>query len=501
MAVETELKFRVPARKLKMLVRPRIAGSRSDKPSESNLVSTYFDTAKHKLKRRGLSLRIRQDGHGYVQTIKSAGGTQFDRGEWETELDNDEPDLSKADNTPLEAIASRKLRRKLKPVFETSVRRITVPLRMKQSEIALAIDRGQTTVGQRSRPIGEIELELKSGQRLDLFRLARALERKAGAELDLRSKSEHGYELAGDQEHFVVSAEHIVLEPELTSGEAFRVIARSAFRHFSSNADAVRDGEPEGIHQMRVGLRRLRTAISLFSKILTGPSTEEAKAQLKWLANELAPARELDVFIKEEIEPASHDALLRRGGKVIRQEFSRNRDRAFARARTAVNSARYRGLLIDILQWIEARQTIAAADDGGPIDKFATALLRRRIRKLRKGGTRLDEMSAAERHKVRIRAKKIRYAIDFFESLFSSKREQRQLARQSKHLKRIQDALGSLNDFVAHRRLAVDAALKAPHRKERTRAFASGVVLGREEQAIKPLIKIATKEVRGLGKI
>ena len=112
----------------------------------------------------------------------------------------------------------------------------------------------------------------------------------------------------------------------------------------------------------------------------------------------------------------------------------------------------------------------------------------------------LDELSARERHKVRIKAKKLRYAIDFFESLFSRKGERRQLARLSRHLKRVQDALGSLNDFVAHRKLAVDAALKAPHRKERASAFASGVVLGREEQAVKPLIKVAAREVRGLEK-
>ncbi|MGF6306372.1 inorganic triphosphatase YgiF [Bradyrhizobium sp. i1.8.4] len=498
MAAETELKFRVPGRKLKALEKPRIAGAKSGEPSASDLVSTYFDIAKHKLKRHGLTLRVRRDGRDYVQTIKSGAGPQFERGEWETELEDDGLDLDKAEGTPLEELASGKLRRKLKPVFETSVRRITVPLRMKRSEIELAIDRGHTTAGHRSRPIQEIELELKAGRVLDLFRIARALERRSGAELDLCSKAERGYELAGNDEHGIVSAEKVVLDSEFTAGAAFRVIARAALRHFSSNADAVREGEAEGIHQMRVGLRRLRAAISLFSKILTVASTEDIKTQLKWLTNALAPARELDVFVKEDIEPASHDALLRRSGKAIRQEFSGRRDRAFARARHAVSSQRYRSMLIDTLQWIEAKQTIAAEDEGGPIGKFASALLHRRIKKLRKDGRRLDELSARERHKVRIRAKKIRYAIDFFESLFPGRHERKRLARLSRHLKQVQDALGSLNDFVAHRKLAVDAALKAPHRKERARAFTSGVVLGREEQAVKPLIQVAAKEVRGL---
>ncbi|TWB98327.1 inorganic triphosphatase YgiF [Bradyrhizobium macuxiense] len=498
MAAETELKFRVPARKLKALEKPRIGGAKSGEPSTSDLVSTYFDTAKHKLKRHGLTLRVRYDGHDYVQTIKSGAGPQFERGEWETELENDAFDLDKAEGSPLEGLASGGLRRKLKPVFETSVRRITVPLRTRQSEIELAIDRGNTTAGHRSHPIQEIELELKSGRVLDLFRVARALERRSDAELDLRSKAERGYELTGNDQHSIVSAESVALDSGVTAGEAFRVIARSTFRHFSSNADAVREGETEGVHQMRVGLRRLRAAISLFSGILATASTEDVKAQLKWLTNALAPARELDVFVKEDIEPASHDVLLRRGGRAIRQEFSGRRDRAFARARQAIDSQHYRSMLIDTMQWIEAKQTIAADDEGGPIGEFSAALLDRRLKKLRKDGRHVDELSPRQRHKVRIKAKKIRYAIDFFESLFPGKQERKQLKRLSKHLKRIQDALGSLNDFVAHRKLAVDAALKAPHRRERDRAFASGVVLGREEQAVKPLIKIAAQEMRRL---
>jgi CHAD domain-containing protein len=81
----------------------------------------------------------------------------------------------------------------------------------------------------------------------------------------------------------------------------------------------------------------------------------------------------------------------------------------------------------------------------------------------------------------------MRYLLEFFESLFR-KRERKKMARLSKHLKRTQDALGSLNDFIAHRKLAVDAALKAPAQHRRARAFVSGVVLGREEEALKPLM-------------
>jgi inorganic triphosphatase YgiF len=498
MPVETELKFRVPARNLAAVANWHIPRSKLGERSDSDLLSTYFDTAKRKLRRRGVTLRVRQNGNAHIQTVKAANGAQFGRGEWETEIKGDAPDLDKADDTPLKQFSTKKLRGKLQPVFATKVHRATMPVRTKGSEIELAIDRGSIVAGHRSSPIEELELELKSGQIAHLFRIAKALEREAGAELDLRSKSERGYDLADGKDHQAVFASPIELEAGMAAGEAFRAIARSALRHFSGNADAVRNGDAEGIHQMRVGLRRLRAAISLFSKMLLPARMNDIKAELKWLTSELGPAREIDVFVKENIEPTTHDRLLRRGGKAIKDEFSEKRAQAFAQARKAVNSERFRALLVDTLQWIESKQTIATKRASAPIRKFAADVLNRRTRKVRKEGRGLDEMSPRERHKLRIRVKKIRYAVDFFEALFAAKREQKKLARLSKHSKRIQDALGSLNDFVAHRKMAVDAALQAPLKDGRARAFASGVIVGREDQAVKPLMKIAAKDVRRL---
>ncbi|MDH2355497.1 CHAD domain-containing protein [Bradyrhizobium sp. SSUT112] len=498
MAVETELKFRVPARYLGTVASGRVAGGRVGEQARRDLVSTYFDTRKRKLKQHGLTLRVRRDGDRRLQTVKSANGVQLGRGEWETEITDDAPDLGKARGTPLAPIASKKLRRKLKPVFETSVRRVTLPIRTRRSEIELAVDRGRIVAGHRASPIGELELELKSGRLADLFRVARRIERKSRAELDLRSKSDRGYALAHGKEHPVVFAGAIELKGDMSAGEAFRAIAVATARHFSGNTESVRNGDAEGIHQMRVGLRRLRAAVSLFSKVLSGTKVEVIKSELKWLTGELAPAHEIDVFVKENIEPASRDALLRRGGKAIKQEFCDRRDLAFDRARKAVNSERFRSLLIDTLEWIESDRTIATERAEMPIAEFVSAVLDRRIRKARKDGRHLDRMSPGARHKFRIRAKKIRYATEFFGSLFDGKGERKRLARISKHLKRIQDALGTLNDFIAHREMAVDAALHMPRRNGRAGAFASGVVVGREDRAIRPLLAVAAREARAL---
>ncbi|WOH67788.1 CHAD domain-containing protein [Bradyrhizobium sp. BWA-3-5] len=497
MGVETEIKFRVPRRNIMALAHLKIAGSRIGERSESDLTSTYFDTRKRKLKQHGLLLRVRQCNGKHVQTIKKVSTGQFGRGEWESELKDGHPDLGEADGTPLQEIASKKLRRKLRPVFKTSVRRTTLPVRSQGSEIEVAIDRGEIVAGRRSMPIEEVELELKRGRPRDLFQFARAVERKLAAELYLKGKSERGYDLVDGKDKEAVFAEPIELDHRMSAIEGFKAIAHATLRHFSGNIDAVRNLDLEGVHQMRVGLRRLRAAISLFSNILSGAKTEQIKTELKWLSNQLARAREIDVFLQEKVEPVAGKINPQRGIKAIEREFAARRDEALERARSAVSSGRCRAMLIELLEWIEAQ------DDGGKeakleVGEFATELLNHRVKKIRKDGKTLQDMLPRERHKLRIKAKKIRYAVEFFESLFPGKREQKELTRLSRHLKKIQSSLGSLNDFVADSKLAADAALNAPPRDRRARAFASGFIAGHEAEQARPLMKAASKEVSAL---
>jgi inorganic triphosphatase YgiF len=497
MGVETEIKFRMPKRNLGPSTRLRVPGCKIGKRSESDLLSTYFDTRKHKLKRRGLLLRVRQTDGKHVQTIKKTSGAQFGRGEWETEIAGRTPDLDEANGTPLQQLASNKLRRKLKPIFETSVHRITMPVRTKRAELELAIDHGRIVAAGHTSRIEEVELELKRGPARDLFRVAKALERKLAAELCLKAKADHGYDLVNGKRAQTAYTEPIELEKRMTAIEGFRVIARSALRHFSGNADAIRNLEPEGVHQMRVGLRRLRAAISLFSKALPEAKTEEIKTELRWLTNELARARELDVFLEEKIGPVAREITSQRAGRAIVNQFSDKRVEALERARKAVNSPRYRALLVDVLEWIEAQhgRTDAATSELG---EFAAKSLDRRMKKAHRNAGKLQEMTATERHKFRIRMKKIRYAAEFFESLFRNKRERKALARLSKHAKKIQDALGSLNDFIADRKMAAEAVLHAPPQDRCARAFVSGIIVGREDEQAKPLMKAAAKELRAL---
>lgn len=107
---EFELKFRAATQDLSALGNTRIAGACSGEPSKQELVSTYFDTRKHKLKRSGVTLRVRRVGANYIQTVKAAATDSFARGEWECKLEKPAPDLDMANDTPLARLNSKKLR-------------------------------------------------------------------------------------------------------------------------------------------------------------------------------------------------------------------------------------------------------------------------------------------------------------------------------------------------------------------------------------------------------
>ena len=500
MGKETELKFRLPARSMATLAKGRVPGLTGGRPERARFVSTYFDTAKHKLKRHGLSLRVREAHGKKLQTVKSVVRGPIGRGEWETEIDALSPDLGQVSDSPLQRFSAKKLGRKLKPVFRTLVRRTTVPLRSGKAQIELAIDQGSLEAGRRHCRVAEVELELKRGRPSELFRLARALERRTAAELSLASKSERGYALAGGREIRVCFAEPITLSHGIQAVDAFKVIARSTIRHFADNADTVRARDAEGIHQMRVGLRRTRAAISIFADMLPAARTERVKSELRWLTNELAPARELDVFVRNKVRPATRNSLSRRGAKAIRGEFATRQRRAFTQAAAVLASSRYRLLLIDVHEWLETQVQSRAQAARIPVTAFAENVLHDRLKKIRKSGRHLQALSAHDRHKLRIKVKKIRYALEFFESLYAG-RKQKRLARLSECLKRLQGALGSLNDLAAHRKMTAEAALEAPRAHRRARALVAGVILGREEEASKSLLKTASKAVKRLGSI
>src|SRR3984893_1789605 len=345
---EVELKLELAPASLPALKEVPLLRSPKSPPTHTTEISVYFDTEKRKLRKKGLMLRVRRIGKRHVQTIKAAGNSApFERDEWEAEIAGDEPDLSLAGGTALEPLVNGKLRRQLKPLFETRVRRTVYPIADDTRAIALTIDRGTIDTGSRSAPLCEVELELERGTIAELFDVARELTRAVPAHLAVKSKSERGYELLDDKQDAPVKAVPIDLPAAASTREAFQIIGRACLRQVVGNEPALIKGDPEGVHQMRVGLRRLRAAMSLFSGILRDAQTAAIKAELKWLSGELGPARELDVLIKRVVAPVQRRHTRWDGMPSLSHELAEKREAALARAQDAVKSERFRTLTLE----------------------------------------------------------------------------------------------------------------------------------------------------------
>ena len=197
----------------------------------------------------------------------------------------------------------KKMQRKLKPIFETVVERTTFAIRAGGADLEVAVDRGCISAEGRHEPISEIEIELKDGDPAGIAHVADRLAGSAPIAYMAQSKPERGYALSAGEAAKPLRAGTIELDPEVSAAEAFQIVALSCLDHAIANARAVREGETEGIHQMRVGLRRLRAAISLFKELLPGPEIEKIKTELKWLTEQLGPARDFDVLIEGRVRP------------------------------------------------------------------------------------------------------------------------------------------------------------------------------------------------------
>ena len=503
---EVEVKLDLAPDSLRALKKiPRLR-PQNGSPKRRTEVSVYFDTDDHKLRKNGLMLRVRRVGRRYIQTIKANGHlAPLERDEWEAEIAGREPDLRLAQGTALEPLMTKKFRRQLKPLFETRVRRTIYPIVDDKNAIAMAVDQGTIDTGMRSVPLCEVELELERGTTAALFDVAREFAAALPARIAVKSKSERGYEIIDNKQELPAKAIRIHLPVAATTRDAFKVIGLTCLKQIIDNEPALIKGDPEGIHQMRVGLRRLRAAMSLFAALLHDPQTATIKPELKWLAGELCPAREFEVLV-QRVAPMKRHRRRWRGMPSLSHEIAEQRDAALKRAQDAVKSARFRSLTLDLTAWLETGQWTNPQDDlvrdrgDLPIAVYAAEQLTRRWRKVRKKGKALTKLDAHSRHKLRIQTKTLRYAAEFFASLFSNKRVVKRRKRFLGALERLQDGLGDLNDIAVHEKHI--AAMNVHHRRSNpSRAFAAGLLTGREDARTEAAITAANEAYLDLTKI
>lgn len=454
---EIELKLHIPEGKLDRLRRhPAISRWLAGQPNRTRLVSTYFDTPDLSLYHQKIALRQRKVGGKRFLSVKRApdGATSvYGRREWETEVFRRKPDFRAIGN---HIAGGKKLFGKvvprLRPLFVTDVERNVWPLKFKNNTFELAIDVGKITCKGRSVPIREAELELRSGSVGSVYALARELRKSIPLGLQPLSKAERGYVLAANVSPEPHKAEKLQLPRRATVGGAFVIIGRSGLLHLRANEGSVcLNKDVEGVHQLRVAVRRLRSALSLFRDVIAERDRREIADRLKWIARQFSAAREWDVFLDDMLAAVRHafpkDPALAKFMAVaerIRREADERAARIISAPRYAENVLRV-GAWWDGGEWKKAATGMAA----DPALDFAKTRIRALHRRLCKRGDRIGELSPAGLHELRIRAKKLRYAIGFLGGLFPAKNVRAHL----RALSDLQDCLGALNDGDVARRL------------------------------------------------
>lgn len=461
---------------LKLLVEPESSQNLRDHPLlkqyavsdsyEQKLSAIYFDTPDNLIRSSGAGLRVRRNGDTWVQTFKAGGcvaGGLHQRHEWESKVDGPVPNLSDLKEvvdrkTPWgKLLRNQDLEASLQPIFTTNVKRTVWELRLPEGdEVEFVFDQGTLERDKVKETINEIELELKSGDPSNLVEFALELQKDIPLRIGNQSKAERGYALFMTTKPQAVKATKLSLSKKMNIEEAFQAIVQNCLEQIQANEEGVAQfHDVESLHQMRVGLRRLRSALSMFKEVIALP--EELQQELTWLGDELGAARDWDVLagstlavIKSEDDKREVDA--------IRQAALDKAKQMHDKAAVSISSPRYTKFILMISNWIqrqEWRNTLFTGDTHRlrePLNAFVREMLKNDQKRLIKRGSQLKGATPESRHRVRIAAKKMRYDTEFFQSLLPKK----EVTSYVKELSALQDNLGWLNDVAVADNLLKD---------------------------------------------
>ena len=498
---EIELKLSLPATEgAQLMAHPVLAGCAA---KTYPLYNTYFDTPEFALRDRRIALRLRRKGESlWLMTVKggeSGIGGLAQRSEWEAPTKPGVFDFGIVGDAALREFLLG-CQPRLQPVFSTDFQRTAWHIQREGATIELALDQGTLSAvdiagaGQvNSAPISEIELELIEGASPDvLFDLAIELAADLPLRPEIVSKAERGYALADRAMLRPVKAAPSSVNDSMTPTDAFRAVASACLMQLQRNEAGVIAGrDPEFVHQARVAIRRLRSALKVFAPVLAPAFVAVYAPRWRTLASQLGDARDLDVFLDETLTlletafPGEADLV------VLREKAEAAKRSVQAQAQNAFAQADYSRLLLAFSAALlrETPPTIERVDKKAvavTLPDFARRCLDRRAKAVRRLLDEHARMNAERRHQLRIAFKKLRYALDFFAPLFAGKR----LAAYQESLASIQDLLGTLNDQQTALRL-----IREMHPKNEPQPLTRGWLAGRTAS----LLETLDKELRRFG--
>jgi triphosphatase len=447
---EFELKLEVQADRAEAVE----AAVRNGPVVRQRLLARYFDTPDRALAARGVVVRLRKEGAQWVQTAKAPGDRPLERLEHNVDLTGratPQLDLARHDGAPVGERIRRALKLKpadafpaLEQIYQTDITRLSRLVSAGEASVEIAWDSGRisanTSEGKRSLPVHELELELKQGSPANAVELARYWCQAHGLWLSSVSKSMKGQRLAENQPFGAAVSAQAPRFGRHASGRAMAsAVLASCLDQVLANASDVAGGcsDAEHIHQLRVGLRRLRTALRELGALIEGVDSAW-EAPIVALFRALGEHRDRDYLLH-----TVQGQMTAAGGPPLNWRAALTAKLPDTAA--AVRSPAFQEALIGLIGLVHA----ASVDEGMQPDPPAKKTVRRRLAKLHKDaiseGRHFLELEEAMQHRLRKRLKRLRYLAEFSRPLFAK----RQVDAFVEALKPVQDALGDYNDELA----------------------------------------------------
>jgi inorganic triphosphatase YgiF len=451
-------------------------------PATKKLRSIYFDTPKHDLHAAGITLRVRCQNGGWLQKAdQHVADGMSNPIEIETPVAGDAPEIARiADKKIKRAVQKAVKGAPLHPVFETIVQRTTRKIKAQGSEIELAVDDGEVRAGDARAELREAELELKAGSAEALLLAAEKLLGGHELKLSRRSKAERGYRLALGKKG--ANAEPEKAKParisrKATCAEALTAVLDSATRQIVVNRQAVLEtDDPEAAHQLRIGLRRLRSALWALRPLVDGGSLRAFEHCARDMGRCVGTLRDADVLIAGIHAPMEAAASDKAGFDALREALLGNRETRRDEVREALRGPAWTKLQLYLTLWPRTLEDNGELER--PIAKHARKVLQKAWKKPKRLGRDLDRLDGEHRHEMRKALKKLRYQAEFFAPLF----EQRESARFVKQLKTVQHVFGYINDVRMASKLS---EIQKERQAGEDAARAAGYTAGRHEAEAK----------------
>ena len=485
--MEIELKLLLDAADFARIGRTgTVSRARRSRGRSSTLHTIYYDTPEQLLRRDQVILRLRRSGRRWIQALKGAGeeiGGLHRREEIEWPVPAGELNFELLAEAPFFAklFSRTKVRMGLAPAFETVFRRRSIELQLQDGATALlCLDKGEIRAGGASEAICEAEIELLQGEAVALLDFAGSLLGELPFRAGTQSKAERGYALAALNTGAVpgpVRAKPLAMTAASNAQEAFSAIIVATAGQFHANERGfIEQDDPEYLHQLRVGLRRLRAALALPREEEWEHASRPLRGRLRELSQQLGEARNWDVFVHEMLQPmpAKCGASPLAG---LRRRAARRRAAALSAARVAIRSRGTTQLWLDLARLMATWR--GSPDTGRQAREMAAEAVTRRFRRLAEGAA--NSAGGTNLHELRIAAKKLRYVSEFFAGLYPRKKVKRFLGE----LTALQDVLGHINDAAIGQALVARTGEGARPLDAHTRGFAMGWIAAGQAQALR----------------